>query len=85
MSNSRRIRMPQSVLFRAVGPIGKRDTDALPVKDIGPAVGDYTRFLCFSLVSKDWTTAKLNRDNAHIGLAVNGRELEQASCWLFHR
>ena len=34
--------MPQGVFFRAVGPIGDTDTDALPVKEIGPAIGYYT-------------------------------------------
>ena len=73
--------MPQSVFFKAVGPIGDTDTDALPVKEIGPAVGYYTQCLGFSLVSKDRTTARLKRDDVQIGLAVNGRDPEQASCW----
>ena len=73
--------MSQGVFFGAVGPIGETDTDALPVKEIGPAVGYYTQCLGFSLVSKDRTTAKLKRDDVRIGLAVNGRDPEQASCW----
>ena len=51
--------MPQGVFFKAVGPIGDTDTDALPVKEIGPAIGYYTQCLGFSLVSKDRTAARL--------------------------
>jgi hypothetical protein len=73
--------MPQNVFFKAVGPIGKTDTNALPVKELGPAVGYYTQCLGFSLVSKERTTAVLKRDDVQIGLAVNGQDPEQASCW----
>ena len=44
--------MPGRVFFRAAGPIGETDIDALPVKEIGPAVGYYTRCLGFTLVSR---------------------------------
>ena len=73
--------MSQSVFFKAVGPIGDTDPNALPAKEIGPAVGYYTQCLGFSLVSKDRTTAVLKRDDVQIGLAVNGRDPDQASCW----
>ena len=73
--------MPRSIFFRAVGPIGDTDTDALPVKEIGPAVGYYTQCLGFTLVSQGETTAVLRRDDVQIGLAANGRDPEQASCW----
>ena len=73
--------MSQSVFFKAVGPIGDTDPNALPVKEIGPAVGYYTQCLGFLLVSKDRTTAVLKRDDVQIGLAVNGRDPDQASCW----
>ena len=66
--------MPGSVFFKAAGPIGDTDINALPVKEIGPAVGYYTQCLGFALVSKDRTTAMLKRDDVQIGLAVNGRE-----------
>ena len=69
------------VLFKATGPIGDTDTNAIPVREIGPAVGYYTQCLGFSLVSKDKTTARLKRDDVEIGLAVNGQDPEQASCW----
>jgi lactoylglutathione lyase len=73
--------MPGNVFFKAAGPIGDTDINALPVKEIGPAVGHYTQCLDFTLVSKDGTTTRLRRDDVRIGLTVNGRDPEQASCW----
>ncbi len=73
--------MSKGVFFKAAGPIGDTDTKAIPVREIGPAVGYYTQCLGFSLLSKDKTTARLRRDDVEIGLAVNGRDPEQASCW----
>ena len=73
--------MPRKAFFEAVGPIGETDVNALPVKEIGPAVGYYTHCLGFTLVSRDRTTAVLRRDDVQIGLAVNDQDPEQASCW----
>jgi hypothetical protein len=73
--------MSQSVVFKGVFPIGQTDTNALPVKEIGPAVGYYTQVLGFSLVERHAKTAVLKRDEARIGLAVNGADPEQASCY----
>ena len=42
--------MPGRVFFSAAGPIGETDFGALPVKEIGPAVGYYTQCLGFTLV-----------------------------------
>jgi lactoylglutathione lyase len=75
--------MSSGAVFRAVHPIGDTDTRAPPVREIGPAVGYDTRVLGFSLVAKDRASAVLERDDAQIGLAVNGRDPEQASCY-FH-
>jgi hypothetical protein len=69
------------VVFKTVYPIGDTDTGALPVREIGPAVGYYTRVLGFTLVSKDRTSAVLERDDVRIGLSVNGHDPEQASCY----
>jgi hypothetical protein len=69
------------VFFKAAGPIGETNIHALPVKEIGPAVGYYTQCLGFTLVAKDKTTARLKRDDVEIGLSVNGQDPEQASCW----
>ncbi len=57
ISNQSRSPISQGIFFRAVGAIGNTDTDALPVKQIGPAVGYFTQCLGFSLVSKDRTSA----------------------------
>ena len=73
--------MSKGVFFKAAGPIGDTDTKAIPVREVGPAVGYYTQCLGFSLLSKDRTTARLRRDDVEIGLAVNGQDPEQASCW----
>ncbi|MFO0959241.1 MAG: VOC family protein [Isosphaeraceae bacterium] len=73
--------MSQGLFFKAAGPIGDTDKDAIPAQSIGPAVGYYTHCLGFTLVSKDGTTARLRRDDVEIGLAVNGRDPQQASCW----
>ena len=73
--------MSTRVIFKSVHPIGDTDTNALPVKEIGPAIGYYTHVLGFSVVTKDKKSATLARDDARIGLAVNGRDPEQASCY----
>jgi lactoylglutathione lyase len=73
--------MPKRIEFRGVYPIGDTDTNELPIRTVGPAVAYYTRILGFSLVSKSSDRALLARDLARIGLAVNGRDPEQASCY----
>lgn len=73
--------MSDTVQFTGVYPIGDTDTGALPVKELGPAIGYYTLALGFSLVSRDEETARLERDGAQIGLAKNGHDPEQASCY----
>lgn len=73
--------MPAQVKFSGAYPIGETDTARLPIRAVGPAVGYYTRVLGFSLVSKTESTALLARDDARIGLAVNGGDPEEASCY----
>ncbi len=73
--------MSERVIFKGVYPIGGTKTNGLPVKELGPAVGYYTQVLGFSLVTKDRKSAVLQRDDAQIGLAVNGDDPEQASCY----
>jgi predicted enzyme related to lactoylglutathione lyase len=68
-------------VFQGVYPIGNTNTHALPVKELGPAIGYYTQVLGFSLVSKEAGKAVLRRDAAEIGLAVNSQDPEQASCY----
>lgn len=54
--------------LKAVSPISGEDTNALPVKDIGPAVAFYEAVLGFSVVRRDASTAVLARDEVRIGL-----------------
>ena len=51
------------------------------IDDVPQAIAFYTQSLGFTLVSRDGTTARLRRDDVEIGLSVNGRDSEQASCW----
>ncbi|MBI1929351.1 VOC family protein [Candidatus Poribacteria bacterium] len=73
--------MSNKAVFKGVYPIGDTDTHALPIRGIGPALGYYTQVLGFSVVSKDKKSAVLQRDSVKIGLAVNGANPEQASCY----
>jgi len=67
--------------FRGVYPIGDTDPQALPVKDVDSAIGYYTRVLGFSVVSRSPEAAVLERDRVRIGLARNGADPDQASCY----
>jgi catechol 2,3-dioxygenase-like lactoylglutathione lyase family enzyme len=67
--------------FLSAYPIGGTDVHAIPTKDIGPAIGYYTRVLGFSVVSRTKESAVLQRGHAKIGLAKNGADPEQASCY----
>jgi hypothetical protein len=69
------------VIFKSVSPIGDTDTNALPVKDFGPAIGYYTQVLGFTLTARTEDHATLRRDAVEIGLAKNGADPEQASCY----
>lgn len=72
---------PSASCFIAVYPIGETDPQALPVREVGPAVGYYTCVLGFSVVSKTNGSVVLARDAVRIGLSVNGKDPEQASCY----
>ena len=54
--------------FKGVYPISGEDLNALPVKEIGPAVEFYRSVLRFSVVANDEATATLQRDDARLGL-----------------
>ncbi len=69
-----------ALTFTGAFPIGG-DVNAVPIKEIGPAVGYYTHVLGFSVVEKSDKAATLRRDQATIGLAVNGEDPEQASVY----
>jgi catechol 2,3-dioxygenase-like lactoylglutathione lyase family enzyme len=64
-----------------VYPIGETDTTALPVRELGPAIGYYTQVLGFEVVKRNDRSATLRRDRVEIGLAVSAADPEQASCY----
>jgi lactoylglutathione lyase len=57
--------------FKSVSPIGSGDFNAIPVRDIAPAVEFYTRVLGFSTVIQDAKSASLRRDDVQIGLVAD--------------
>ena len=54
--------------FKGIYPISGEDLNALPVKEIGPALEFYKTVLRFAVVASDEATATLQRDDARIGL-----------------
>jgi hypothetical protein len=54
--------------FRGVYPISGEDLNALPVREVGPAVEFYKTVLGFSVVASDATAATLQRGDARLGL-----------------
>ena len=49
-------------------PISDEDPDALPVRDLGPAIRFYEAILGFTLTGRDASTARLARDGVRVGL-----------------
>jgi catechol 2,3-dioxygenase-like lactoylglutathione lyase family enzyme len=54
-----------------VAPISNEDVNALPVKDLAPAIAFYETVLGFAVVSRDVASARLSRDEVQIGLIPN--------------
>ena len=70
--------------LKTVAPISDEDANALPVKDIGPAVAFYETVLGFSVVSRDASAAALTRDHVRIGLVrKSGHEPGRAGSLAF--
>jgi predicted lactoylglutathione lyase len=69
--------------FKAVYPISNEDMNALPVKEIGPAIAFYRTVLGFSVVASDSTSAVLKRDDVQIGLIrkADHDPLQAGSCY----
>jgi catechol 2,3-dioxygenase-like lactoylglutathione lyase family enzyme len=67
-----------------VCPVSDEDTNALPVRDLRPAIAFYEAVLGFSVVGRDPSSAVLTRDEVQIGLVVK-RDLrpEQAGSLAF--
>ena len=66
--------------FISASPISG-NINALPVSDIGPAIGYYIHVLGFSLISKEEGRATLARDTATIGLEINEDDPGDVSCY----
>jgi predicted enzyme related to lactoylglutathione lyase len=71
---------PAAPRFKGAFPISG-DINALPVKDLGPAIAFYTRVLGFTVEARETDCATLRRDDAVIGIAKNDADPEQASCY----
>lgn len=70
--------------LKSVSPIGSGNTNAIPVREIGRAVGFYTRVLEFSPVFQDLKSAALKRDDVEIGLvAREGHDPRRAGSFYF--
>ena len=54
--------------LKSVSPISNENTSALPVRELGPAISYYESVMGFSLLSRDATTATVQRDGVQIGL-----------------
>jgi hypothetical protein len=57
--------------LQSVAPISNEDINALPIKELGPAINYYESVMGFTKLHSDAATAVLWRDNAQIGLTVN--------------
>lgn len=53
--------------LKSVSPISNEDADALPVKELGRAVAYYESVMGFTVISRDATTAALQRDETQVG------------------
>ncbi len=73
--------MSERAKFLSVHPIGETDVSALPVKDVGAAIGYYSQVLGFSLVRREGRRAELRRDSTKIGLHRNDVDPDNASCY----
>jgi catechol 2,3-dioxygenase-like lactoylglutathione lyase family enzyme len=77
--------MSKKCQFEAVFPIGDTDPRNLPVADLDRAIDYYQKHLGFTLRSRSaspYQAALLVRDGVEIRLAENGKDPEQASCYM---
>ena len=73
--------MSGRAVFKGVYPIEETDPQSLPVKDVDSAIGYYSQVLGFSVLSREEDKAVLKRDDVTIGLAKNGADPDNASCY----
>lgn len=71
--------------FLGIFPIGKSDPLHLPVRDLEHALPYYKQYLGFTILSRQDTPYKealLQRDQVTMGLAENGGNPEEHSCYV---
>ena len=71
--------------FLGIFPIGDSDPLHLPVQDLEHSLSFYEQSLGFTILSRQDTPYKevlLQRDQVTMGLAENGRNPEEYSCYL---
>jgi len=70
--------------YISIHPIVNSDPQDMPVADIDPAVNWYEEKMGFALVGREEQprAARIERDGVVIRLAENGRDPEQASCYI---
>lgn len=56
--------------LKTVCGISNENINALPVKDLGPAIGYYESILGFTAMGRDESSAILTRDEVRIGLVL---------------
>jgi lactoylglutathione lyase len=77
--------MSDGYTYTSVSPIGDTQPMAMPVADVDVATRWYETHMGFSVKSRGDDPAPcvaLARDEIEIGLAANGGDPEQASCYL---
>jgi hypothetical protein len=72
------------VTYRSIHPIGDSNPLDMPVANIDRAAAWYEKNMGFTVASRDEAarTVRIRRDTVEIQLAENGRDPEQASCYV---
>lgn len=55
----------------SISPISNEDTNALPIKELDPAIVFYQSMLGFTLTRRDTAAATLERDGVRVRLVIN--------------
>ena len=74
--------MQPAAQFLSIVPIGDTDPMDMPVADVHRAIAFYQEKLGFRVEALEGGAATLTRDNVRLRLAQNGRDPEQASCYI---
>ncbi|MBX3065965.1 MAG: VOC family protein [Anaerolineae bacterium] len=76
--------MSSKAVYRAIYPIGDSDPRQMPVANLEQAIKYYEGlgFQTKTRSSDPYPSAVIARDEVEIGLAVNGGDPQQASCYI---